>query len=114
MPLDQSAFIDALAAALAKAQALVPPAPKSSQVDVKSAKGSYSYKFADLAEVWETCRGPLTSNGLAVTQATWVRIPPVTCEIAGEAQVVEHRPRNAALVGSTPTAGSRSLRPGAM
>lgn len=66
----QSEKIDELAAALAKAQAVMQPAPKNDAVTVKTKTGGpgYSYKFSDLASVWDTCREALTSNGLAVVQ----------------------------------------------
>jgi len=51
-----------LAKALCAMQAELKPAPKdSSNPFLKS-------KYADLATVWETCRGPLTKNGLSVAQ----------------------------------------------
>ncbi len=51
-----------LAMALAKAQAVMGGAKKdATNPHLKS-------KYADLASVWEACRDPLTSNGLAVVQ----------------------------------------------
>jgi hypothetical protein len=51
-----------LAAALAKAQGQIRSAPK----DAKNPDFKSSY--ATLASVWDVCRGPLSSNGLAVVQ----------------------------------------------
>ena len=31
--------------------------------------GSFSYKYADLDEVWQSCREALTKNGIVVVQA---------------------------------------------
>lgn len=53
-----------LAAALCKAQSEMEGAKKDSE------NPFFKSKYADLASVWDACRGPLTSNGLAVTQAT--------------------------------------------
>lgn len=58
--MQKSESIKELAAALAKAQADMAGASK----DAKGNFGSY----ADLASVWEACRGPLSKNGLSVTQ----------------------------------------------
>lgn len=51
-----------LFAALAKAQAEIKTALKD------AANPFFNAKYADLASVWEACRGPLTKNGLCVTQ----------------------------------------------
>ncbi len=51
-----------LAAALAKAQALIKPAIKD------ATNPHFKSKFADLASVWEAIRVPLATNGLAVSQ----------------------------------------------
>jgi hypothetical protein len=57
-----------LIAALAKAQSVIKSASKASEnTFFKDAKGKAS-KYADLSAVWDVCREPLTSNGLAVTQ----------------------------------------------
>jgi|ERR1051326_8217379 predicted aconitase len=56
----QSESIDQLITALAKAQGEMSSASKDSK--------GYNYKYADLASVWEACRGPLSHNGLAITQ----------------------------------------------
>ncbi len=54
---------DAIAAALSKAQAVMEPATKS------STNPFFHSKYANLAEVWDTCRKPLTDNGLCFVQA---------------------------------------------
>ena len=58
----QSATIGLLAAALAKAQALIKPAPKDKN------NPFFNSMYADLASVWDAVRVPLASNGLAVIQ----------------------------------------------
>jgi hypothetical protein len=58
--MNQSDNIDQLFTALAKAQGEMSAASKD-------CKG-YNYKYADLASVWGACRGPLSQNGLSVTQ----------------------------------------------
>jgi hypothetical protein len=66
----QSESIAKLADALCKAQAMMKPVQTNQE-----AKGEkFSYKYADLASVWDTIREPLTKNGLSVTQI------PVTAE----------------------------------
>jgi hypothetical protein len=58
----KSENINELVAALAKAQAEIEPAKK----DITNT--FFKSKYADLASVWESVRGPLTRNGLAVSQ----------------------------------------------
>ena len=60
----KSDSIDALAAALAKAQAKIESATKSAK------NPFYKSSYADLPAVWEACRKPLTDNGLSVVQLT--------------------------------------------
>ena len=57
-----------LAKALALAQAAIKPPSKGRTAQIKSAKGDYSYKYADLADVIECYREPLSKLALAVTQ----------------------------------------------
>lgn len=64
----QSETIGKLADALSKAQAEMKAPTKGRTASIKSDKGSYSYKYADLADVIECFRGPLSKNGLAVAQ----------------------------------------------
>lgn len=73
---ERSEQVNELAAALAKAQAEIEPASKDAEnPHLKS-------RYADLAAVWEVCRGPLTKNGLAVVQA------PEPFEAGGEVGMV--------------------------
>lgn len=51
-----------LAAAMAKAQAAMKPAVKD------QTNPHFRSKYADITAIWESIRGPLTSNGLAVLQ----------------------------------------------
>ena len=63
-PVVTSANTDLLDAALAAAQAEFPPIPKT-----KTAKtGTYSYDYADLADVLRICTPVLAKHGIAVTQ----------------------------------------------
>lgn len=64
----RSEQINELAAALAKAQAKFPTIPKDKVATIISPKGSYRYKYADLADVLSAIRPALTDNGLAVVQ----------------------------------------------
>jgi len=61
--------LDKLAPALVKFQSIVPVIPKNqiAKIPMKNG-GSYSYKYADLADIWDAIRKPLADNGLAVTQ----------------------------------------------
>ena len=59
----QSDAIEALAVALCKAQAVMEGASKG------KVNPAFRSKYADLASVWEACRGPLADNGLAVVQS---------------------------------------------
>ena len=60
--------IDALAAALAKAQASFPIIKKESKAEIRSARGNYEYHYASLSAVLEAIRGPLGANGITYTQ----------------------------------------------
>lgn len=59
---NQSDLINALAEALAKAQAQIVGAKKD------SANSFFKNQYADLASVWDAIREPLTKNGLSVVQ----------------------------------------------
>lgn len=58
----QSESIGKLVEALSKVQGSLPPVTKSSD------NPFFKSKYADLASVWDACRGPLAENGLAVIQ----------------------------------------------
>lgn len=60
--MEKSDTITELAKALAKAQAAIEPATKSSE------NPHFRSKYADLSSVWAACRKPLTDNGLSVVQ----------------------------------------------
>jgi ERF superfamily len=60
--MNRSEQINELGAALAKAQHGMENAAKD------KANPFFKSKYADLASVWEACRGPLSSNGLSVVQ----------------------------------------------
>lgn len=55
--------IHEIASALAKAQGEMDGASKS------AANPFFKSKYADLASVWDACRGPLSSNGIAIIQS---------------------------------------------
>jgi hypothetical protein len=59
-----------LAAALVAFQASAPSINKgrTALIPTKSG-GSYSYKYADLSDIWDAIREPLKANDLAVTQS---------------------------------------------
>ena len=59
----QSEQIGELAAALAKAQAVMQGATKD------ATNPHFKSKYADLASIWDACRKPLSDNGLAVVQS---------------------------------------------
>lgn len=59
-----SSTITELAKALTKAQAMMKP------VKATNENPYFKSKYADLAAVWESCRKPLTDNGLSVVQTT--------------------------------------------
>ena len=68
--MDQSPSIGALAGALTKAQRVFPNVRKTKTATILTKSGSkYSYTYADLADVWDAIRAPLTDNGLSVVQA---------------------------------------------
>lgn len=58
-----SARIDQIAAALSKAQSTMEAAKK------ESVNPFFHSRYAGLAEVWDTCRKPLTDNGLCFVQS---------------------------------------------
>lgn len=61
---EQSAEIDKLAGALAKAQGKITGALKD------SSNPFFKSKYADLAACWDACRAQLSDNGLSVIQLT--------------------------------------------
>lgn len=62
-----------LAAALAAVQAALPDVRKAETAHVRSEKGSYSYKYADLADITKAVLPLLGANGLA-----WICRPTLT------------------------------------
>lgn len=68
--MERSDTIGAVSAALAKAQATFTAVQKTKTAKIPTKSGSsYSYRYADLGDVWAMCRGPLTDNGLSVVQS---------------------------------------------
>jgi len=73
-PAIASEQINELAKALATAQANFPAIPKNRVANVRSKKGesaSYEYRYADLSDVLDAVRGPLSAVELAVTQGLY-------------------------------------------
>lgn len=67
--MERSESIAELAKALVKAQAAMTHVAKKKVAKIQTRSGGeYSYSYADLADVWDTCRTPLTDNGLSVSQ----------------------------------------------
>lgn len=64
----QSQTIGALAEALAKAQGSMESPAKTKRAKIESQKGSYSYTYADLSDIIDATRKPLSANGLSVAQ----------------------------------------------
>lgn len=71
----QSSEIGKLAEALAKAQGEITGAVKDSQ------NPFFKSNYADLASVWDACRGPLSKYGLSVIQTTESNIEAGICVI---------------------------------
>ena len=67
--MEHSLEIAELATALAKAQGEIEGATKD------SANPFFKSKYADLASVWDACRKPLSTHGLAVVQSPSVESP---------------------------------------
>lgn len=61
---DTSPWVGKLFEALSKAQAKIIGAKKD------TANPFFKSKYADLASIWDACRGPLAENGLCVIQTT--------------------------------------------
>lgn len=100
-----------LAAALIEFQHQVPVIAKGRTAKIPTkAGGSYSYRYADLADTWEAVRKPLYDAGLAVTQTLaggrdgWMTITTKVWHLAGgtdESTVdIETRGRTPQEVGS--------------
>lgn len=61
----RSQEINELSKALTAFQKAAPPIEKDKEAKI----GSYSYKYADLASIWNKIRGVLADNGLSVVQS---------------------------------------------
>lgn len=85
--MQHSEQIGELAGALAKAQGEIEGAAKS------SANPYFKSKYADLSEVWDACRGPLSANGLAVSQlpvTRWEKVGEEFVLMAGVTTILSH------------------------
>lgn len=86
----QSENIGELAAALAKAQAAIPPVRKDKTAKIPTKAGSsYSYSYSDLAGIWDAIRSPLSDNGLSVVQMPgqsdgWVSVETMLMHASGQ------------------------------
>lgn len=67
--MQRSDQINELAGALAKAQALIKQPAKTRTATIKSDKGSYGYKYADLPDIIDAYRQPFSDNGLSIVQS---------------------------------------------
>lgn len=87
--MNTSEQINEIAAAMAKAQSQMRPAVKD------STNPAFRSKYADLAAVWEACREPLTSNGIATLQDVVMGergISVTTRLVHSSGQWIEHGP----------------------
>lgn len=71
--MEKSEAINELATALSQVQGLLPPVVKSQTATVKGTSKTgnpyeYTYAYASLDAVWDSCRKPLSESGLAITQ----------------------------------------------
>jgi hypothetical protein len=106
-----SDHINEIAVAMAKAQAAMKPAIKD------ATNPAFRSKYADLASVWEACRNPLTSHGIAVWQDVTMTIDGIavtTRLVHSSGQWVEFGPlivplvkKDAHGVGSATSYGKR-------
>ena len=62
--------IDAISAALAKAQGALKNPTKDRTAEIKSDKGRYTYTYTTLADGLNTIRAALSANGIAIVQTT--------------------------------------------
>jgi hypothetical protein len=60
--------VNELAAALAEARKTFAPFGKGHTAKVNSAKGSYEYKYGDLADLFDATTPSLSANGLTISQ----------------------------------------------
>ena len=67
--MDETQKHAALFAALAKAQGQMKNPERNRTVTVRSDKGSYTFDYATLDNIIDTCRKALSDNGLALSQA---------------------------------------------
>lgn len=60
--------IDQITAALCRFQAKITPIPKNKSVKIPSRNGDIQFSYADLTQIVETVKRPLTEEGLCFTQ----------------------------------------------
>lgn len=85
-----------LIAALAKAQAKFEPPKKNKVAKVRSEKGSYEYRYSDLADLIAAVRGPLSENELAFSHQLIVAdrgtiVSTILAHSSGETLTSEYR-----------------------
>lgn len=74
MGLRKSDSLGALAKALTNFQKAAPRITKDKTATIQQKNGgTYTYKYADLASIWDAIRGHLADNGLAVIQSPTVQ-----------------------------------------
>jgi hypothetical protein len=85
-----------LAAAVAAFQGAISIIGRDRDVEVKSDKGRYTFRYATLAALWKVARAPLAANGLALLQSpevvtdgarTLVRVTTTLRHVSGEQEV---------------------------
>ena len=78
MTVEWSTEVDQIAPAFVAALGEMPTIPKAEEAKIASTKGSYSYRYADLAGYLDAVRPVLARHGLAVTQpVTMLDGPPI-------------------------------------
>lgn len=88
--MQMSEQINELAAALAKAQSQFKHVTKDKTAKIRmKAGGEYSYSYADLGSTWDVARGPLTSNGLSISQLPsfadgWLQLTTILMHSSGQ------------------------------
>ena len=68
MDFNQSEQINELATALSAFQGEISSIPKNNTVSIPTKNGKFNFKYADLADIWNAIRGPLSKHGLSLVQ----------------------------------------------
>lgn len=92
----------AFARALAGLQGALTSVGKDRDVEVKSEKGRYSFRYATLAAIWDVARGPLQKFGFSVLQLP--SVDPKTWEVTVETRLLHESGESATSTMTLPTA----------